>query len=46
MRAATNEELNSVRTFHAVTAWIVAVGIGVLSSVAVVMSATGMGFPQ
>lgn len=40
----TNEELHNVRTFHAVSAWIFALGIGVASGAVIVMSATGMGF--
>lgn len=41
---ASAEELENVRTLHAVTAWIIAVGIGAISGVVIVMSATGMGF--
>jgi hypothetical protein len=43
-RQVTDQELRGVNKRHAIVAWCAAVGIGLLSSAAVVMSATGMGF--
>lgn len=43
-RQVTDAELLSVNKRHAVVAWLAALGVGALSSVAIVMSATGMGF--
>lgn len=36
---ASDEELHNLRSFHAFTAWVFAAGIGVMSAVALVMTA-------
>lgn len=41
---ATDDELRNVRTYQAVTSWIAALGVCVVSGLVIVISATGMGF--
>ena len=40
----TELELQNVHSFHAVTAYVLAAGLGLLSTLAVFMSVTGAGF--
>lgn len=41
---ASDEELHNLQDFHTFTAWVLASGIGVLSSAVVFLSISGVGF--